>query len=86
MMSLQEVTERMIRQNPGDELEHSLLQGLPGRIFGEVVAEQIREMRIEGDTLLLSVADPVWRRELQKRRLTLLARAKSLRPAFAESS
>ena len=82
MTSLQDITEKMIRENKNSELEQHLIQGMPARIFGETVAQKIQEMRIEGDKLLLCVPDPDWRRLLEKDRLTLLKRARTLKPGI----
>ena len=60
MVSLQDITEKMVRENKNNELEHHLIQGMPARIFGETVAQKIQEMRIDGDTLLLCIPDLDW--------------------------
>jgi hypothetical protein len=78
MVPLGKVTDRMSAENKSPEFRFVLLQTLPTRLFGKILATNIKEVRISGNRMVLQVPDPRWRNELEENKEALLEKVQKV--------
>ena len=84
MVSLDQVTDRMYRESDDGNFKQAMLTALPAQLFGPTVASRIKAVRLQGHTLVLTVKDPTWKRELDKCRASLTAKVRDAHPSICK--
>lgn len=82
MLSLAALTDQMVQQNQHPQFVDALLQGLIKRLFGEMIARQIKKTIQSEDTLIFHIPDEAWRGEMFRRKEFILKKAQEIHPAI----
>ena len=80
LVPLDRLTEKFAQNQPHAGFRQRVLETLPRKLFGAVVADQIQGIEIHDTTLLLYVPDPLWYKELLKTTAFMLAKVNKAQP------